>query len=72
MKIGSTFTLWNEVKRGVPQGSTLGLPLFNVFINDIFMFIEKSNFADDNTIYVCGEDLLSTLENLKHDMILLK
>ena len=75
MKIGSTFSLWNEIKRGVPQGSTLGLPLFNVFINDIFMFIEKSkifNFADDNTIYDCGEDLLSTLENLKHDMILLK
>ena len=40
------------------------------------MFIEKSencNFADDNTIYDCGEDLCNTLENLKPDMqILLK
>ena len=40
------------------------------------MFIEKSeicNFADDNTIYDCGEDLSNILENLKHDMkILLK
>ena len=40
------------------------------------MFIEKSeicNFADDNTIYGCGEDLSNILENLKHDMkILLK
>ena len=68
--------IWNEIKRGIPQGSILGPLLFNVFINDIFMFIEKSeicNFADDNTIYDCGEDLSNILENLKHDMkILLK
>ena len=40
------------------------------------MFIEKTeilNFADDNTIYDCGEDLSIILENLKHDLkILLK
>ena len=40
------------------------------------MFIEKTeicNFADDNTIYDCGEDLSNILENLKHDLkILLK
>ena len=76
VKIGSSYSEWNEIKRGVPQGSVLGSLVFNVFINDIFMFIEKSeifNFADDNTIYNCGEDLSNILENLKHDMkILLK
>ena len=68
--------MWNEIKRGVPQGSILGPLLFNVFINDIFMFIEKTevcNFADDNTIYDCGEDLSNILQNLKHNVkILLK
>ena len=68
--------MWNEIKRGVPQGSILRPLLFNVFVNDIFMFIEKSeicSFADDNTIYDCGKDLSNILENLKHDMkILLK
>ena len=73
VKIGS-YSLWNEIKRGVPQGSLLGSLLFNVFINDIFMLIEKSeicNFADDNTIYDCGGDLSNILENLKHDMKIL-
>ena len=76
MKIGSSYSIWNEIKRGVPQGSILGPLLFNVFINDIFMFIEKTevcNFADDYTIYNCGEDLSNNLENIKHDLkILLK
>ena len=76
VKIGSSYSVWDEIKRGVPQGPILGPLLFNVFINDIFMFIEKSeicNFADDNTIYDCGKDLSNILENLKHDMkILLK
>ena len=76
VKIGSLYSVWNEIKKSVPQGSILGPLLFNAFINDIFMFIEKSeifHFANDNTIYDCGEDLSNILENLKHDMkILLK
>ena len=40
------------------------------------MFVDKTeifNFADDNTIYNCVEDLSNILENLKHDLeILLK
>ena len=73
VKIGSSYSIWDEIKRGVPQGSILGTPLFNAFIN-IFMFIEKTeicNFADDNTIYDCGEDLSNVLENLKHDLKML-
>ena len=76
MKIGSSYSIWNEIKRGVPQGSILGPLLFNAFINDIFLVIKKieiCNFADDNTIYDCGEDLSNILENLKPDMkVLLK
>ena len=71
VKIGSSYSIWNEIKRGVPQGSVLGPLSFNAFINGIFMFIEKTeicNFADDNTIYDCGEDLSNILENLKHDL----
>ena len=48
--------------------------MFNIFINGIFFFVEKSetcNFADDNTIYSCGEnvpkikeDLICTMKNI--------
>ena len=45
--------------------------LFNIFINDLFLFIEKTNicnFADNNTIYSCNNNLQTVLRNLKHDM----
>ena len=41
--------------------------MFNIFINDIFFFVEKSeicNFADDNTAYSCGKDLAEIKEDL--------
>ena len=45
----------------------LGPLLFNIFINDVLFFVEKSencNFADDNTVYSCGKDLAKIKEDL--------
>ena len=52
-KVGSAYSKWSEIRRGIPQGLILGLILFNIFINDILMIIEQSicNFADDNNLY---------------------
>ena len=53
-KVAFAFSKWSKIRQGIPQGSILGLNLFNMFINDIFMIIEQSaicNFADDNTLY---------------------
>ena len=59
-RIDSSFSDWTNVTRGIPKGSILRSLLFNIFINDIFLFIEKfdvCNFADDNKLLSCGDNL---------------
>ena len=69
--MGFAYSNWYEILRGIRQGSILGPLLFNMFINNIFFFTEKSgicNFADDNTLYSCDRNLLHIKENLTCDM----
>ena len=57
VKIGSVFSSYLEILRGVPQVSILGPILFNFLINGLIFFIQETevrNFADDTTIYSCS------------------
>ena len=69
VKIGSVRISWTDLHKGVPQVSILGPLLFNIFINDLFLFIEKCslhNYADDNTVSYsapCLSDVLSSLQS---------
>ena len=73
-KIGSSYSDWANVTKGTPQRSILRDLFFNIFINDIFLFVEKSdkcNFAEDKTLSSCGDNLLIILKSLEHDMKIL-
>ena len=60
VKFGSSFSEWLEIILGVPQKSILGPILFNVFSNDLLLFIKETdicNFADNKTVYACEKEL---------------
>ena len=68
VKIGNTYSAFQVVLSGLPQGSILGLILFNIFINDIYLFMENSelhNFADDNTITSAENTLYELIRKLE-------
>ena len=70
-KVSSSYSDWYDIVREVPQGSILGRLFFNLFINDLFLFIERTNicsFADHNTICSCNINLQTILIDLKSDM----
>ena len=68
VRINNTQSIFQILLSGVPQDSILGPLLFNIFRNDLYLWITKTdllNFADDSTISAAGktiEDLIYTLE----------
>ena len=67
-KISNTYSSWEEILYGIPQGSILGLLLFNIDLCDLFVIMDQhdiANYADDNTPYVSGKNIDEVVKSLE-------
>ena len=69
-KIGDNFSSYREIVYGVPHGSILGPLLFNIYINDLFLFSKDfnlANYADDCSPFEFSGTIDEVIIKLEND-----
>ena len=69
VQIDRTFSSWEEILFGVPQGSILGSLLFNILLYGLFLFIhdiEIGSYVEDNTRYTVDKNPKKIIKVLEH------
>ena len=69
VRVNGSFSKWMKIIYGVPQGSILGAPLFNIYSNDIFFLLifDIANYADDNSPFTFGENIPAVVSQLESE-----
>ena len=70
VKPGNARSKWVALSKGVPQGSILGPFLFNIFVNDMYIFMDECilyNYADDNSLSCIAPTIDAVISNLQAD-----
>ena len=73
-KINMSYSSWEEIMFGIPQGSILGPLLFNIFLCDLFFIMKETDFssyADDNTPYKNADTIEEVIKLLERDSTML-
>ena len=68
----NVFSRYSEIIYGVPQGSILGLLVFNIYIRDIFVDIiefDIASYANDIAPYNFDFNVMSNLEKSTNSLL---
>ena len=66
-KVDDSFSDFIDLLLGISQDSILDPLLFNIYICNLFFFVEQDNvtsYADDTTPYSNGKNIVTVLENI--------
>ncbi len=67
VKINGSFSTWKEVQKGAPQGFVLCPLLLNIFLNDLFLLVDRAeicHYADDSAV----ENIIDTSAKCHSDI----
>ena len=70
VRVNSSFSTWENIIARVLQGSILRPLLFNIFINDLLLFVSNSylsNYTIDNSLYAFGYNPKEIKNTLRFD-----
>ena len=69
VNVGNAHSSWKEILYQIPQGSILDPPIFNIFLCDLFYFLEEvavTSYADDTTPYTTNKTSDLVMKEIEH------